>query len=466
MAALPAGQAGKAGTVLVILLLLAIPTALYYFYSRTRIVKVEVKAPPEAKEVEVDPLRYNVPENGAAPAPRSPETGRPPEAVKMLEKDAVEAMRAGDYLKAAGLLREALKEDPGSAGLKKSLAASLAKAAEKAALSGDYTKAKGYLIEASALSADPAYLAGLANIQIKLDDLEGAAKTLEPLSADPKMRGALKGIYTELGNRSLNSGDRESAAGYYGKALALDPSDERLSSTVRKLRKDNEFEGRMGRNDGAHFLIRFDGGENATAGYLIGILLEEAYSKVGSDLNFYPDDRVEALLYSRENFRDITRSPSWAGALFDGRIKIPAGGINEKTAELEKVVFHEYTHALVKRLSKGRAPTWLNEGLAEYEEGRDISGYDDYLKRVAMTGKVRLRHLEGSFMRLDPRSAELAYLISLSATRYIIREFGVFSVKRILENLGEGMTVDSAMRASIYMGYDDVEKSWLDSLKR
>ena len=69
-------------------------------------------------------------------------------------------------------------------------------------------------------------------------------------------------------------------------------------------------------------------------------------------------------------------------------------------------------------------------------------------------------------MRLDPRSAELAYLISLSATRYIIREFGVFSVKRILENLGEGMTVDSAMRASIYMGYDDVEKSWLDSLKR
>ncbi len=466
MAALPAGQAGKAGTVLVILLLLAIPTALYYFYSRTRIVKVEVKAPPEAKEVEVDPLRYNVPESGAAPAPRSPETGRPPEAVKTHEKDAVEAMRAGDYLKAAGLLREALKEDPGSAGLKKSLAASLAKAAEKAALSGDYTEAKGYLIEASALSADPSYLTGLANIQIKLDDLEGAAKTLEPLSADPKMKGALKGIYTELGNRSLNSGDRESAAGYYGKALALDPSDKNLSSTVHKLRKDNEFEGRMGRTDGAHFLIRFDGGENATAGYLIGILLEEAYSKVGSDLNFYPDDRVEALLYSRENFRDITRSPSWAGALFDGRIKIPAGGIYEKTAELEKAVFHEYTHALVKRLSKGRAPTWLNEGLAQYEEGRDISGYDDYLKKVAMTGKVRLRHLEGSFMRLDSRSAELAYLISLSATSYIIREFGVFSVKRILENLGEGMTLDSAMRASIYMGYDDVEKSWLDSLKR
>lgn len=461
------GQEGRAGTLLVVLLLLAIPTALYYFYSRARIVKVEVKGPPEAREVEVDPLRYNVaPGEPAAPGAPVKETGTHPASLSANRREALSALQAGDYLKAAGFLREALKEEPGSADLKRSLAASLAKAAEKSALDKDYAGAKELLTEASTLSADPVYLMNLANIQIILDDLDGAAKTLAPLSGDPKTRGALKRIYTELGNRSLDSGEREAAAEYYGKGLSLDPADERLSAKLRQLRKDNEFEVRMGRNDAAHFTIRFDGGENATAGHVIGILLEEAYAKVGSDLNFYPDDRVEALLYSRENFRDITRSPSWAGALFDGRIKIPAGGVYEKTAELEKAVFHEYTHALVRRISKGRAPTWLNEGLAQYEEERDTSGYADYLKNVASTGKVRLRHLEGSFMRLDSRSAELAYLLSLSATSYIIRDFGVFSVKRLLEKLGEGLTLDEAMRASLYLSYDEVEKSWLDSLKR
>jgi tetratricopeptide (TPR) repeat protein len=467
LSALLTGSDGKAGTVLVVLLLLAIPTALYYFYARARMVKVEVKGPPEAREVEVDPLRYNVgpeqPVHGVPAVPGAIETAEP---AGVNERQAVAALQAGEYLKAAGFLREALKEEPGSAGLKRSLAASLAKAAEKEALAGDYLKAKELLSEASTLSADPAYLMSMANIQIGLDDLDGAAKTLAPLSGDPKTGAALKRIYTELGNRSLNSGEREAAAEYYGKGLSLDPTDEYLSAKLRQLRKDNEFEVRMGRSDAAHFIIRFDGGENATAGHLIGILLEEAYAKVGSDLNFYPDDRVEALLYSRENFRDITRSPSWAGALFDGRIKIPAGGVYEKTAELEKAVFHEYTHALVKRISKGRAPTWLNEGLAQYEEGRDISGYADYLKNVASTGKVRLKHLEGSFMGLDSNSASLAYLISLSATSHIIRDFGVFSVKRLLEKLGEGMTMDEAVQASLYLSYEELEKSWLDSLRR
>jgi hypothetical protein len=150
---------------------------------------------------------------------------------------------------------------------------------------------------------------------------------------------------------------------------------------------------------------------------------------------------------------------------FDGRIKIPAGGVTKRRPSLKRRSFTNTHVALVKRISKG-SPEWLNEGLAQYEEGRDISGYADYLKNVASTGKVRLKHLEGSFMGLDTQSASLAYLISLSATSYIIRDFGVFSVKRLLEKLGEGMTMDEAVQASLYLSYEELEKSWLDSLRR
>lgn len=456
------GPLRKAAAVIAVIILLSIPTILYYLYSRSRIVKVDVKAPPEAREVEVDPLRYNVP---PVPEPKAPGS-KPDTGLSSTEREALSALEAGDYGRAEALLKEALKDRALSAGFKKAFAAALFQTAEKEARSGNLLKATELLSDAITLSAEPSYMRALADLKIRLGDLEGAALSLAPLSGDPKTRETLKGLYTELGDRNASAGDMAKAVGYYEKALRLDPTDERLSEKLRKLKSEGEFEGGMHRGDAAHFTIKFEGGERAVAGHLIGLLLEEAYVKVGSDLGFYPDDKIEALLYSKESFTDITHSPAWAGALFDGRIKIPAAGVYEKTAELEKAVFHEYTHALVRRISNGRAPVWLNEGLAEYEEGKDISGYRDYLRTVASTGKVRLKSLEGSFMGLDQKSAELAYLLSQSATDYIIRDFGVFSVKRVLERLGGGLTLEEAIEESLYMSYGEVEKGWLDSLMR
>lgn len=238
----------------------------------------------------------------------------------------------------------------------------------------------------------------------------------------------------------------------------------RASAEPEPADEEDPFEARMGRREGGHFLVKFEGGENSVAGHLIGLLLEEAYLKVGSDLGHYPEERIEALLYSREAFRDITRSPAWAGAIYDGRIKLPAGGITEKTSALEKVIYHEYTHAVVKELSRGRAPVWLNEGIAQYEEGQSTAPYARALSGLASKGRLRLRPLEGSFMRLRAQEAQAAYILSLSAAEYIIREFGLFSVRSILERLGEGMSIDEAVSASLGISYEDLEKRWAASL--
>jgi len=237
---------------------------------------------------------------------------------------------------------------------------------------------------------------------------------------------------------------------------------------VQKRAEDVKAEEGMYSKEGSHFTVKFDGGENGVDGHVIAILLEEAYMKVGADLNFYPTDRIEAVLYTKDQFRDVTRSPAWAGALYDGRIKAPAGGIMEKSSLLEKVLFHEYTHALVHRLSHGRAPTWLNEGLAQYEEGQDDSFHAESLREFARKGRkdFSLRSLEGSFMGLTSAEAQSAYILSLSATRYIVREFGVSAVKRILEALASGQDMNSAIRSSIYISYDDLDRSWLASLSR
>lgn len=250
-------------------------------------------------------------------------------------------------------------------------------------------------------------------------------------------------------------------------AVAAGRGNERSSGySLHRVSSERELEGGMGSASRDHFTVKYEGGENILTGYLIGLLLEEAYMKVGADLGFYPTDRIEALLYTTDTFRDVTRSPSWAGAIYDGRIKLPAGGIHEKTAELEKVIFHEYTHAVVHRLSGGKAPVWLNEGLAQYEEGRSSSEYSELLRKIAEGNRVDLRVFERSFMGLNAAGASLAYLISLSATEHIIREYGLPSLRRILEGLNGGMNMDAAVSSVLYISYDDLESGWLKSLKR
>lgn len=380
------------------------------------------------------------------------------------------AADAGEYESAAGLLRVARIQYPESAKVTSLLTTVLNKDALKMMDSGRYAEAKNLLTEANGISPDPAITGNLAHAQIKLNDYKGAAKTLEPRVNDPEARKNLEWLYSEIAEKAYKENRLGEAVEFYEKLAVLKPHDAKLSNFLADLKKESDAEGQMGSTEGSHFTVKYDGAENAIAGHVIKIVLEEAYFKVGSDMQFYPDDRIEALLYTGERFRDVTGSPSWAGALFDGRIKVPAGGVTNKTALLEKVLFHEYTHAVVHRLSGGRAPVWLHEGLAQLAEGKSDSHYKNDLRSSAIAFKethaVRnvLRVLEGSFMNLDSNQANSAYLLSLSATQYMTREFGVFSARKILENLRAGMSMDDAVQDALHLSYDDFFDTWLTSL--
>ena len=72
---------------------------------------------------------------------------------------------------------------------------------------------------------------------------------------------------------------------------------------------------------------------------------------------------MTAILYTQQQFRDITKSPSWAAAAYDGRIRIPVLGALKNPAELDRIVTHEYVHAVVHQMFP-RVP-----GLAERRTG-------------------------------------------------------------------------------------------------
>lgn len=395
------------------------------------------------------------------------ETGDPLDAEIV---QATDAANAGEYGRAERQLRDLMRLHPGSARAAEALATVLNNAATQLSNKGRHTEARDYLKEAWKISDNVIIARNLAQEQIKLNDMAGAAHTLEQVEGDPAARQTLAWVYYQLAGAALDENRKDEALKYYELLAALQPDDVKLRDFIAGLKAETTADNGMGSADGANFIVRYEGGENAVTGHVIGLLLEEAYHKVGSDLNFYPEDRIEAVLYMRENFHDVTGSPSWAGALYDGRIKVPAGGVTDRSELLEKVLFHEYTHAVVHRLSGARAPVWLNEGLAQIEEGKDDSAEKEALKQFAIAARDKkggsnvLRRLEGSFMGLSADKAAWAYLLSLSSTRYMTREFGVFSARSVLENLRDGKGMDEALNNALSISYDNFCDAWLTSL--
>jgi tetratricopeptide (TPR) repeat protein len=378
--------------------------------------------------------------------------------------EAVKAFNEGNWREAERLFRKALEDSPDDKILKHNLAQSLAGMAWQEYEEENFFEARDLFYEAIGVKEEPALFKGLASARIKTDELEEAAEALENVRGDLEAETLLKDIYGRLGEERYRSGSLEEAIDYYERGLAIDPGDENLRDALYRIKRDNDAEAGFRQKEGSHFIVSFEGGVNSVAGNLIGVLMEEAYFKVGADLGYYPEDMIGAVLYSGEQFRDTTRSPSWVGALYDGRIKIPVGGITERTEIVERVIFHEYTHAVVHGLSNGKAPVWLNEGIAQYEEGKRSAPHERVLKSIVSNNRISLRALEGSFMRLSGEEARAVYLLSLSATEYIINDFGTFAVMRIFEGLGEGLTLDEAISSALYLSYELLEEGWLDSL--
>jgi tetratricopeptide (TPR) repeat protein len=272
--------------------------------------------------------------------------------------------------------------------------------------------------------------------------------------------------YQFLGELYYRKDDLDSAASYWEKAVELDPSASGLRARLERVRREHKTEKDFNRDVTSHFLVKYEGREKIEAGRIVLRILEDAYGEVGRALSYYPDREIQVILYSDQQFQEVTDAPGWSGGIYDGKIRIPIGGIEQKTPGLRRILYHEYTHAVVRAITP-RVPTWLNEGLAQYFEGREIDGRQkEILRRIAQAGKLPpLSNLEGSFMGLDSDQAVFAYLFSLSSVRYMIDSFGMYRVKAILEELAAGANTGKAISNSIMLSYEEFDGNWKRSLE-
>lgn len=270
-----------------------------------------------------------------------------------------------------------------------------------------------------------------------------------------------------LGHAYYRNDRPREAVDAWKKSLALKP-DDKVTAMLQKVDRETKAEADFRQQETAHFVLRYEGSQasDSLRGQIVGVL-EEHYKALLNDLGAAPRNSISVSLYTQEAFFDVTQVSAWTSALNDGKLRIPVSGMTNATPELVRVLRHELTHSFVQQITHGNVPQWINEGLAQLEEPKSSAPVGARLALLFASGQqISLNRLEGSFLSYSREEASVAYAESLAAVEYIRNTYGMSDLSRILVRLGQGESIEAALRNTIHGGYAQLETEITNNLKK
>jgi tetratricopeptide (TPR) repeat protein len=256
------------------------------------------------------------------------------------------------------------------------------------------------------------------------------------------------------------------ATAEWRRAQQIEPSPE-IAQALERIERDQTAETDFREGQTHHFSVHYQGSASPQLAADILRTLEDHFRTLQSQFHFAPADSISVVLYTQETFRDITRAPGWATALNDGRIRVPVQGLTSVTDELSRVLMHELTHSFIEQKTLRRCPTWLQEGLAQYMEGRRSAYYAHALvETYDQPSHVPLQRLEGPWTKFPVPLANYAYAWSLAATEMIVASSGMYGLERFFDHFLNDASVEPALREALQINYADLERNTVDYLRR
>ncbi len=425
--------------------------------------KVTVNGPRVYYEVGDD--AYAIPkdivdhvESGGAPPPRSaPGTARPTEVPN------VAATIVGSDAVALKVIRDGRVDTDALSALERAGDADQSAAAYFLAgrheyERGDRERARYYLERA--LGFAPQNDVINVSYAVVLIQLGRPAEAITYADRATRTNPASADAWMILGFANYSAGRTPQAIAAWKRSLALRPS-ENVQKYLDRAQRELAAESDFSESETGHFSIRYEGATTSEAlRRQIQDSLESDYGDLVRDLGISPRQNIPVSLYTNQAFFDVTQAPAWIGALNDGKLRIPIQGLVSVTPELGRVLKHELAHSFINQVSRGRCPQWLNEGIAQLVEPKQLGAVRGrHLAELYQGGhQIPLSSLETSFLSYSPFEALLAYDESLAAAEYIRDTYGISELRTILERLGDGASSESALRMTIHSGYADLEE--------
>lgn len=305
---------------------------------------------------------------------------------------------------------------------------------------GDASKASAIFRDALDRSPDnPLLHYGIANASLALGRTDAAISSLKrAIERNPKFVQAM----VLLARVAYAAADLDLAVRSLEKAVAIVPGDRQLAGQLATWKKEADLHQSFQTRPGGRFNVLFEGPAQRAIGDRVMAVLESAYASIGKELDTYPGEALEVILYSKEQFQDITRAPAWSGGGYDGRVRLPVGNALRSPQMLDRVVIHEYVHSVVRTAAPTGVPAWINEGLASYLEPGDKTWAARALKETP--DRIRLEDMVDGFGGMDGRMALIAYAESQIAAGLLMERLKPH-VGPFLQLLGNGHTVDQAL---------------------
>jgi hypothetical protein len=220
----------------------------------------------------------------------------------------------------------------------------------------------------------------------------------------------------------------------------------------RQAERERQLHEQFFQSPGAHFTVLFEGPQDYALASRVLDILEEGYFRVGQALNTFPDRNVTVVLYTEQQFRDITRAPDWAAAAYDGKIRVPLRGALSRPEELRRVLVHELTHAMLHVAVPKGLPAWLNEGLAVNFEPQGVVRAEAEL--ALARSPLPFATLARSFRSLSGDTVRVAYAQSAVAAHKLLQDAGGTTLNLVLQDLADGHVFEEAFEQRYLIPFD------------
>ena len=250
---------------------------------------------------------------------------------------------------------------------------------------------------------------GIASQASKLIESSRPLKALELLEPE-LIKKRDPGLLALAGVAAWRADDSNKALTYWRQSLDIHPNPdiERLYKRVERETKGDQSTDRL---VGLRVMLRYEAAAVPieTARAMLGVLDEE-YARISAQLGCSAEERITAIVQSRDAYRKTVDVAEWNGGQFDGRIRIPVLEGQGMDAATRRTFAHETVHACLSMM--GRWPVWLHEGLAQKLQTRrmprrDRAARSDSRRPPRDCGTPRRRWL-GDFVEETARAADRA----------------------------------------------------------
>src|SRR5581483_6762911 len=223
-----------------------------------------------------------------------------------------------------------------------------------------------------------------------------------------------------------------------------------------------------------HFDVYFyQGGRNLAQ--FVADHAEQALDSIERVMKYDITNRVAILVYNSHNDFQQTNAvgeflPEGVGGvteLLKNRVIIPYEGDFEL---FRHVIHHELTHAVVNDMFIGgtyqslltgggmEIPSWMNEGLAEYNSLHGLDLETDMFMRDAT--------LNDAVPPLDRLGGYVQYRVGQTMYWYISQRYGPDKVGELLQRIRTSRSVEAGFRSTFGLSVGEFGEKFLDALKK